>query len=109
MKIELPENWEPFLRERVESGRYASVTEVLDEALHLLLERDQESSAADLPGSGRGDGDGSGSAPPDDAARQLQNLDRLFRTLDAMPSSPATDGLTNRDHDRILYGGEGRL
>lgn len=38
------------------------------------------------------------------ARQQLENLERLCRKMDAMPASPTGDGLTNRDHDRILYG-----
>jgi predicted RNase H-like HicB family nuclease len=39
----------------------------------------------------------------DRTARQLESLKGLGRKLDAMPVAEATDGLSNRDHDRILY------
>jgi hypothetical protein len=45
-------------------------------------------------------------APPADRTRQqIENLRRLCQKLDALPTAPLSDGLTNRDHDRILYGG----
>jgi hypothetical protein len=43
-------------------------------------------------------------SPADDHARQQRDaLDRLCQKLDAMPAATPGDGLTNRDHDRILY------
>jgi hypothetical protein len=45
-------------------------------------------------------------APPADRTRQqLENLRRLCQKLDALPAATLSDGLTGRDHDRILYGG----
>lgn len=35
---------------------------------------------------------------------QLENLKRLGRKLDLLPTAAVTDSLTNRDHDRILFG-----
>ena len=40
MNLHVPEEWEPFIRSQVQSGRYASENEVLDEVLRLLQERD---------------------------------------------------------------------
>jgi putative addiction module CopG family antidote len=40
MKLNVPEKWGPFIRSEVQSGRYASEDEVLDEALRLLERRD---------------------------------------------------------------------
>src|SRR5512135_3421475 len=40
MNLHVPEEWEPFIRTQVQSGRDASENEVLDEALRLLQERD---------------------------------------------------------------------
>ena len=39
----------------------------------------------------------------DDATRKswCEYLDRM----EALPDAPSPDGLTNRDHDRIIYGG----
>jgi hypothetical protein len=39
-------------------------------------------------------------------ARQKQALCCLLDELAQLPPASPTDGLTNRDHDRILYGGE---
>jgi predicted transcriptional regulator len=36
--------------------------------------------------------------------RQRENLRQTMRELAALPPSPLEDGLTNRDHDQILYG-----
>jgi hypothetical protein len=37
--------------------------------------------------------------------QKLENLRRLCQKLDAFPTATLSDGLSNRDHDRILYGG----
>jgi antitoxin ParD1/3/4 len=42
MNLPVPEEWEPFIRSQVQSGRYASENEVLDEPLRLLQERDRK-------------------------------------------------------------------
>lgn len=40
----------------------------------------------------------------DRVAQQLENLRQLCRKLDAMPTeNVADDGLSNRDHDKIIY------
>ncbi len=41
MNTHLSEDWERFIRSQVQSGRYASEVEVLEEALRLLRRRDQ--------------------------------------------------------------------
>ena len=43
------------------------------------------------------------SPAPDRALRQRDALARLCQKLDVMPAATPSDGLTNRDHDRILY------
>ena len=43
------------------------------------------------------------SPDPDRALRQRDALARLCQKLDVMPAATPSDGLTNRDHDRILY------
>jgi len=40
----------------------------------------------------------------DQTARQLENLKQLCEKLAAQPSAGKGDGLSNRDHDQILYG-----
>ena len=41
MHVHVSESWEPFIRSQMQSGRYRSENEVLDEALRLLKQRDQ--------------------------------------------------------------------
>lgn len=42
MNVHVSEIWEPFIRSQMQSGRYTSENEVLDEALRLLRQRDEE-------------------------------------------------------------------
>src|SRR5262245_9801916 len=42
MSLNVPEKWEPFIRSKMQSGRYRSEEEILDEALCLLKQRDSE-------------------------------------------------------------------
>ncbi len=51
MNIDLSESWEPFIRSQIQSGRYRSEGEVLDEALSLLKQRDEHGHAP-APGMG---------------------------------------------------------
>lgn len=44
-----------------------------------------------------------GEAGTDRVGRQREALAELCRKLDAMPAVEHGDGLTNRDHDRIIY------
>ena len=44
------------------------------------------------------------SAAPDDLPTQQQALDAMFAAVDSLPQNPRNDGLSNRDHDQILYG-----
>lgn len=39
----------------------------------------------------------------DRARRQRDAMNRLCMTVDAMPSPEHGDGLSNRDHDRLIY------
>lgn len=41
---------------------------------------------------------------PVDLPTQQQALDVMFTAVDALPQTAASDGLSNRDHDQILYG-----
>jgi hypothetical protein len=40
---------------------------------------------------------------PDHTREQLETLNAMRRKLAAMPAAAGSDGLSNRDHDRILY------
>jgi predicted DNA-binding antitoxin AbrB/MazE fold protein len=35
---------------------------------------------------------------------QQAALDEIFRKVDALPQESRNDGLSNRDHDQVLYG-----
>jgi antitoxin ParD1/3/4 len=50
MTIHLPEHRRQFVRELVQSGRYASEAEVIDQAVRLLQEREQAEQARVLEG-----------------------------------------------------------
>jgi putative addiction module CopG family antidote len=39
MDLQVPDRWEPFIREQVQRGHFASEGEVIDEALRLLRRR----------------------------------------------------------------------
>jgi predicted DNA-binding antitoxin AbrB/MazE fold protein len=41
---------------------------------------------------------------PVDLQSQQQALDAMFAAVDQLPQASPTDGLSNRDHDQILYG-----
>ena len=54
MNAQISERWGPFIRAQLQSGRYASEDEVLDEALELLRRREDAEMAHDLEGIRRG-------------------------------------------------------
>ena len=99
MKIHLSEQREQLILSLLRAGKFASADEVVDEGLRLVEQRLQESGATKEPKL---------SGPADDTydrtAQQLGNLRRLGQKLDALPTAAIADGLTNRDHDRMLYG-----
>lgn len=41
---------------------------------------------------------------PDELSRQQEALNAMFARVDRLPQTPRNDGLSNRDHDQILYG-----
>jgi hypothetical protein len=41
---------------------------------------------------------------PDVLHKQQQALDAMFALVDRLPQKSQDDGLSNRDHDQILYG-----
>jgi Arc/MetJ-type ribon-helix-helix transcriptional regulator len=84
MTIHLSGSREQIILSLMEAGRFSSVDEVIDEALRLVEKRYQQADER--------------------TGQQLENLRRLGQKLDAMPVAAVADGLTNRDHDRILYG-----
>jgi hypothetical protein len=45
-----------------------------------------------------------GESPAADRVRQQREaLNRLCQKVDALPTAQHSDGLTNRDHDRLIY------
>jgi Arc/MetJ-type ribon-helix-helix transcriptional regulator len=89
MKIHLSRQREQVILSLLQAGKFASADAVIDEALRLVRERYQESEEA--------------KSPSDRSDRQLENLRRLGRKLDAMPTATVDDGLSNRKHDHISY------
>ena len=53
---------------------------------------------------GNGDAKGNLAPTPDELARQQEALNAIFAEVDRLPKTPRNDGLSNRDHDQILYG-----
>ena len=98
MTIHLSGRREQVVLSLLRSGKFASADEVLDQALRLVDQRDSEPDEAKGPVSGITP---AASARTD---RQRESLRRLGRKLDAMPVAAVEDGLSNRDHDQMLYG-----
>lgn len=96
MTIHLSGQREQEILSLLQGGKFASADEVIDEGLRLVRQRYQESGTKE-PVSMGGDSF-------DRAGQQRENLKRLGRKLEAMPVAAIDDGLSNRDHDRILYG-----
>jgi putative addiction module CopG family antidote len=86
MKIELSEHVSRYIEDQLAAGRYRTPAEVIADLVRQQEERD--SSEQRLWES------------------QRQALLGLLGELSALPSSLPDDGLTNRDHDRTLYGGD---
>jgi putative addiction module CopG family antidote len=83
MTIHLSKELEQFVHDAVRAGLYAREDDVIRDALIRLKQAMPE--GTQTPG------------------HQREALDRLCQKLDAMPAATHGDGLTNRDHDRILY------
>lgn len=47
---------------------------------------------------------GNGNASPVDLDLQQRALNSMFAEVDKLPQTPRNDGLSGRDHDKILYG-----
>ena len=99
MTIHLSGHREQVILSLLRAGKFASSDEVIDEALRLVEERYQEPEEANESAAAS-----TGDESLDRTARQLANLRRLGHKLDAMPTAAMADGLSNRDHDRMLYG-----
>ena len=88
MTIHLSGHREQIVLSLLQAGKFSSADEVIDEAIRLVQQRYEEAGEV---------------AVAERTSRQLANLRRLGEKLDAMPAAAIGDGLTNRDHDRILY------
>jgi Arc/MetJ-type ribon-helix-helix transcriptional regulator len=99
MTIHLSQDREQMILSLLRAGKFASADEVIDEALRLVEKRYQvtEESKESAIGSKKTDSF-------DQTAQQLANLRSLNQKLDSMPTAAIVDGLSNRDHDRMLYG-----
>jgi Arc/MetJ-type ribon-helix-helix transcriptional regulator len=98
MTIHLSSEREELVRALLEAGKFASADEVIDEALRLVGERYHESAPTEQTARPRD------SVPIERASERLESIRALSRKFESMPTAAVTDGLTNRDHDRILYG-----
>lgn len=99
MTIHLSEQREQLILTLLRAGKFASADDVIDEGLRLVEQRLQVSGETKEPSiSAMADNS------EDRAAQQLGNLRRLGQKLDAMPTAAIADGLSNRDHDRMIYG-----
>ena len=99
MTIHLSEQREQLILSLLRAGKFASADDVIDEGLRLVEQRLQESGETDESPTNAAAGD-----TDDRTAQQLGNLRRLGQILDAMPTAAISDGLSNRDHDRMIYG-----
>jgi Arc/MetJ-type ribon-helix-helix transcriptional regulator len=99
MTIHLSGQREQVILSLLRAGKFASSDEVIDEALRLVGERYQDPQEA-KESAVRSEADRS----VDRVAQQLGNLRRLGQKLDTMSTAAVADGLSNRDHDRMLYG-----
>jgi Arc/MetJ-type ribon-helix-helix transcriptional regulator len=89
MTIHLHGSREQLVLSLLQAGQFSSADEVIDEALRLIEQRYQEADAAK-------DAD-------ERTSKQLETLKRLGKKMDAMPVAAVSDGLSNRDHDQIIY------
>ncbi len=79
MNVEIPDHWKSFIHAQVKSGRYFSKNEILDEALKLLRQRDEQEAAN---------------------ASRIEAL--LLQGLNSGPSTP----MTNEDWEAIEREGD---
>jgi Arc/MetJ-type ribon-helix-helix transcriptional regulator len=86
MKIELSEQVYRYIQAQLVAGRYRTPEELIADLVRQQEERD------------------AGERQLWDCQRQA--LIGLLGESSILPSSLPDDGLTNREHDRILYGGE---
>jgi Arc/MetJ-type ribon-helix-helix transcriptional regulator len=86
MKIELSEPARRYIEAQLAAGRYRTPVELVAELLRQQEERERSEQRL--------------------WERQRRALRSLLGDWPARPAALPDDGLSNRDHDRILYGGE---
>jgi Arc/MetJ-type ribon-helix-helix transcriptional regulator len=99
MTIHLSGYGEQVILSLLRAGKFASSDEVIDEALRLVEERYQIPNEAKIPAAAGIVREGLSRT-----AQQLANLRRLGQQIETLPMSAIADGLSNREHDQILYG-----
>jgi Arc/MetJ-type ribon-helix-helix transcriptional regulator len=85
MQVTISENAGRDIEAQLAAGRYRTANELIEDLVRLR--QGQESEDRGL------------------AERQRRALLNLLDEMQAWPAAPVEDGLTSRDHDRILYGG----
>ena len=99
MTIHLSGDREQVIFSLLRAGKFASSDEVIDEALRMVGERYQATAESRESAIGSKITDSL-----DQTGQQLANLRRLGQKLDCMPTAAIAYALSNRDHDRLLYG-----
>lgn len=100
MNIEVSNEWEPFLRSKVQTGRYASEGAVVEESLRLLRQRDQEREIVPEPTEGGGAETGEGPSP-------RKPIWEVFEEITASIPEAEWDKLPvdgAEQHDHYIYG-----
>jgi Arc/MetJ-type ribon-helix-helix transcriptional regulator len=85
MQITISEEAGRYIEAQLAAGRYRTANELIEDLVRLRQGREAEECGL--------------------AERQRHALLNLLDEMRAWPAAPVEDGLTNRDHDRILYGG----
>lgn len=98
MQIQIPNEFENFVRDEVQSGRFASATELVGAALRRFRdERATRENGGDVP-----------TTLPVAATETGCRSELIAAFLAEMQSLPVhnpADGFSGREHDRVLYGG----
>jgi putative addiction module CopG family antidote len=90
MNVQLPEHWERFVQDEVRSGHFSSEAAVLEEALTLLKQREQQQAHPEAPEA----------AGPRSIGAIIDELmsDLPMEVLERLPEDGAAQ------HDHYIYG-----
>jgi Arc/MetJ-type ribon-helix-helix transcriptional regulator len=86
MRVELPQDIRRYIEAQLAAGRYRTPADVIGD----LVRRQKEQDAGERRL----------------WKRQRRALVALLGKMATVPAPSRDDGLSNRDHDRILYGGK---